>query len=172
MRLSKSLDTKSKMAIYNTFILSNFSYCPLVWACCGKTNIQRLEKLQRRALRFVFNDFESDHEQLLLKAGRHTLLIDRIRTLAIEVFKCVHNISPNYMCNMFKRQITPYELRDSNKLQLPKFRTITYGFKTFSYIGAKLWNILPPHIKGATDVHEFKTLLRTWDNIHQCTDWF
>ena len=73
---------------------------------------------------------------------------------------------------MFKRQITPYELRDSNKLQLPKFRTITYGFKTFSYIGAKLWNILPPHIKGATDVHEFKTLLRTWDNIHQCTDWF
>ena len=41
-RISKYLDPKSKSIIYNSFIRSNFEYCPLIWHFCGKTNNNKL----------------------------------------------------------------------------------------------------------------------------------
>ena len=54
--LSKLLNIDSKLAIYKSFIYSNFNYCPVVWHACGAENTERLELLQKRALRFVFSD--------------------------------------------------------------------------------------------------------------------
>ena len=62
------LSTDCKILIYNSFIRSNFNYCPLVWHFCNKTNTEKLEKLQLRALRIVFNDFNSSYSDLLIKA--------------------------------------------------------------------------------------------------------
>ncbi len=30
-------DLKERQIIYNTFLLSNFNYCPIIWHFCGKT---------------------------------------------------------------------------------------------------------------------------------------
>ena len=54
-RLSSLLDEKTKSIIYRTYILSNFNYCPLVWHFCGTTNKNKMEKIQKRALKFVFS---------------------------------------------------------------------------------------------------------------------
>ena len=54
--MSKYLDFKSKIIIYNSFIWSNFNYSPLAWHFCGKTNNQQLEKLQERSLRILYCD--------------------------------------------------------------------------------------------------------------------
>ena len=59
-RLSKFLNEKSRFLIYKSFIQSNFNYCPLVWHFCSKTNTEKLEKIQFRALKVVFCDYESD----------------------------------------------------------------------------------------------------------------
>ena len=56
-RISNYLHFKSKTVIYNSFILSNFNYCPLAWHFCGKTNNQKLEKLQERSLRILYFPF-------------------------------------------------------------------------------------------------------------------
>ena len=37
-RISKHLNLDSRRVIHQSFILSNFNYCPLVWHFCGKTN--------------------------------------------------------------------------------------------------------------------------------------
>ena len=44
-KISKHIDSKSKHIIYNSFVASNFNYCPLVWHFCGQVN-NKLEKLQ------------------------------------------------------------------------------------------------------------------------------
>ena len=51
--LHKYLDFKSCMAIYESFILANINYCPLVWMFVNKTNFYILEKVHERALRFI-----------------------------------------------------------------------------------------------------------------------
>ena len=50
--------------------------------------------LQYRALRLVFNDFASSYESLLDKVNMPTLHISRIRLIANETFKILHNMSP------------------------------------------------------------------------------
>ena len=46
-RISKHLNLDSRRAIHQSFILSNFIYCPLVWHFCGKTNNKKLERKSR-----------------------------------------------------------------------------------------------------------------------------
>ena len=58
-RLKGSLDKNSRMAIYKSFIMSNFNYCPLVWMFTSKTSLSKLENIQKRALRFVLDDYQS-----------------------------------------------------------------------------------------------------------------
>ena len=75
LRLSKFLTPENKILIYKSFIRSNFNYCPLSWHFCSKTNPDKLEKLQHRALRITFTDFESNYETLLNKADMPILHI-------------------------------------------------------------------------------------------------
>ena len=44
-RLKGSLDKNSRMAIYKSFIMSNFNYCPLVWMFTSKTSLSKLENI-------------------------------------------------------------------------------------------------------------------------------
>ena len=52
-RISRHLNISPRRAIYNSFIMNNFDYCPLVWHFCGEVNNQKLEKIQERALRIL-----------------------------------------------------------------------------------------------------------------------
>ncbi len=89
-RLQCNLDKESKLAIYKSYILSNSNYCPLVWHLCGIQNSRNMEKIQERALRFVYEDYESIYD-ILLKKGNHDMLyIGRLRNMATEIFKALH----------------------------------------------------------------------------------
>ena len=68
-KISKYLDPKSISIIYNSFIRSNFEYCPLVWHFCGKTNNNKLEKIHERSLRILQDTYELSHEELLNRNG-------------------------------------------------------------------------------------------------------
>ena len=52
-RFKGIFDFKEKETVYNTFILANFNYCPIVWHFCGKTSTKKMELIQERALRFL-----------------------------------------------------------------------------------------------------------------------
>ena len=100
-RIGKYLNTDCRIAMYKSFILSNFSYCPVSWMFCGKRNSDKLEKLQERALRFVFSDYTRPYSDLLKHGNFLSLSALRIRYLAIEMFKCVHGLNPPYLNELF-----------------------------------------------------------------------
>jgi hypothetical protein len=56
-RLGSYLNRLNKLTIFHTFILSNFNLCPLAWHFCTNKNSKKLEKVQERALRFVYDFF-------------------------------------------------------------------------------------------------------------------
>ena len=96
-RIGKYLNTDCRIAMYKSFISSNFSYCPVSWIFCGKRNSDKLEKLQERALRFIFSDYTSPYRELLKHGHFLSLFALRIRYLAIEMYKCVHGIHDIYI---------------------------------------------------------------------------
>ncbi len=83
------IEMEVKLSIYWAFILSNFNYCPVVWMLCGQGNVKKMEHIQLKALRFVFNDFTLSYVELLTKSERPSISIHLIRSLAIEVYKCI-----------------------------------------------------------------------------------
>ena len=95
-RLGKYLNKLGKLTIYHSFILSNFNFCPLSWHFCSEANTNKIEKIQERALRFIYNDYNSTYENLLIVSKLPTLKVRRLRTMAIEVYKILHQESPSY----------------------------------------------------------------------------
>lgn len=101
-RLCNVLNIENKILIYKSFINSNFYYCPLLWHFCSKSSTNKLEKLL--SIKTCVCDFESSYEELLEKASMPTLHLNRIRTMAIEVFKILYKQSPEYLHDLISFQ--------------------------------------------------------------------
>ena len=59
--------------------------------------------MQEGALRILYNDFSSDYRFILNKSGESTMEVKRLRTLALEVFKTLNNMIPEYMKEIFHK---------------------------------------------------------------------
>ena len=91
------------------------------------------------------------------------MFVQRLRFIMIEVFKIMHENGPSYMQQLLSIKNCTYETRISNQLNLPVFKTKTYGQNSFRYKGAQIWNNLPNNIKNVPDLKMFKEILCTWN---------
>ena len=155
-RISNFLNEQCRMHVYKSFISANFNYCPIVWLFCGKINLKKLEKLQERALATVYCDKSLAYEDMLKKSSQLCIRLNLIRLLAIEMFKCMNGLNPLYIKDMFSGKDSSYNLRDNRRLMQPKSNTKRYGYKSFKYLGSKVWNCLPPCVKNVNDLNLFK----------------
>ena len=87
--------------LVNTFVMSNFNYCYLVW---NFSSAQSLNKI--RAIRFLLNDYDSTYEDLLQKSGYPNMNLRRQRTLCIEIYKTLNKLNPGYMKDIFNLRNT------------------------------------------------------------------
>ena len=62
-RIKSYLTFETKTILVNSFIYSNFNYCPLVWHIAPANSVRMIEKIQERLLRFQFDDFSSTYEE-------------------------------------------------------------------------------------------------------------
>ena len=172
-RLSHLLDMKTKLVIYKTYIMSNFNYCPLVWHFCSATNQAKMEKIQNRALKFVFSSNTRNqgsssktpetYECLLAKAKLSTLTTYRLRALALQVFKSINKLGPSYLHDLFHPKIHKQSLRSNISVSIPTVRSAKYGRNSLRFLGAKLWNELPNSFKTDMSLKEFKTHIEKWE---------
>lgn len=77
-----------KLLIYKSLFLSNLSYCHLVWGTTTKTNVQKLHKLQKKAIRNIVSAAYDAHTEPIFKALHlfpvhelyHTILNNRYKS--------------------------------------------------------------------------------------------
>ena len=164
-RISKYLGSKSLLKLFHAFIRSNFQYANCIWHFTSNANILKMEKLQRRAIRIVFNDYQSSYKELLSRAKISSLYVSRIKSIVIESFKCIKKLNPEFLHDFMKINDTGYELRDPRKIQLPKTSTTTRGLNSFTFEASKIWNDLPGSIKEKMDLDkpdEFMKAIVNW----------
>jgi hypothetical protein len=148
-RFSNILSIENKKRIFHSFIASQFNYCSIIWH-------------QERALRFVFNDQVSSYSNLLSKINKDTLHVQRSKQLLTFVYKCVNQFGPSYLNDLFTVKISPYDIRNNLLVHQFNTNTITHGINSIVYHGAKLWNKLPPYIKAANNVKQFKSFVKKY----------
>ena len=125
--------------------MPNFNYCSLVWNFFSAQSLNKIEKLQKRALRFLLNDYDSTYEDLLEKSGYPNMNLRRQRTLCIENYITLNKLNPCYMNDIFKLRNTDRLTREKYKLNLeiPKPNQATFGTRSLRSYGLKIWNALP-----------------------------
>ena len=79
-------------------------------------SVHKIESIQKSALRFMLNDFESSYEDLLKKSGNPSLKLRRTRSLCIEIYKIITNLNPEFMKNLLKVRKTNRAQREQYKL--------------------------------------------------------
>ena len=68
----------------------------------SKTMNNKINHIYERALRLVYFDYNSKFDELLKKDGSFSIHDRNIQTLAIEVYKFFHGLSPSIMKNIFQ----------------------------------------------------------------------
>ena len=95
-------------------------------------SLNKVESLQKRALRFLYEDYVSSYEELLQKAGKETMKVNRLRSLCIEIYKLINNINPTYMNEIFKLRKISREVHSNYKLNLyvSTLNQVSFGGKS------------------------------------------
>ena len=104
---------KPASVLFHSFIASNFNYFPIVWHFCGVINNNKLEKIQERSLRILFNDYEFNVHDLLESIGGQTLALQRLKSMLLEAYKCIKKVNAPCLHNLFSTNTIPYQIRTS-----------------------------------------------------------
>ena len=102
-RLARYLSMKQKKLLYMSFIEAQFKYCPLTWMFCSRSCNNKINKLHERALRLVYDDYESSFDVLLNKNKSFSIHHQNIHKLMIEICKSLNKPSPDtFFDSMFR----------------------------------------------------------------------
>ena len=76
----------------------------------------------------IHNNYDSDYETIFKINGTSTMQIKRVKQLAVEMFKTVNNLNPDFMKNIFtskqNARVRPHDLFVRSR------NTATYGDKS------------------------------------------
>ena len=128
-RIWKYLTPVKARLLYNAFINSQFNYASVIWMFCRKKDYLKIEKIQYKALKIIYNSNES-YEELLTRSNEVSVRQKHLRTLATEIYKSSADINPDFMKPYFIIKETPYNLRNGCALKLPSANCTYYGINS------------------------------------------
>ena len=157
--ISIFMDSNKIKLMMNAFVLSHFSYCPLIWMFHDRKIDNKINKIQERALRIAYRDITSQFKELLKKDNSVSIHQRNLQLLMIEIYKTKNRLDPPFMMEIFDNKILPYQLRSTSTLNLPKVRTANYGTDTVRFMGQRAWAKLPIEIKTSSSLTNLENML-------------
>ena len=114
----------------------------------------KINRLHERCLRIVYNDKTSTFNELLEKDNSVSIHYRNIQVLAIGMFKVAHGMSPVIMNEIF--HLSSYNLRYISNFVIPLIHSIYHDSESESYLGPKIWELIPPMIRQIESFKRFK----------------
>ena len=161
-RLKNLIPSCAKLELYKSAIMPHLIYCHLVWHFSLASDWRKLERLQERALRAVFNNTSDTYDTLLEKAKLTTLYNRRLQDILILMYKVKNGLTPKYLTDLFQVNCDRdrrYNLRNSD-FGLPRYNTVTNGKHSIGYLGPSLWAKLTRKERTIKSLSIFRTMIR------------
>ena len=143
----------------NTFLNSQFGYCPLLWMFHSRKLNECINRIQEKALRLVYKDKTSTYQELLRLDNSVTIHLRYLQILATEIFKWKRNLSPHHI---FKTNKTKYSLRNYTNRAVGRVKTTAYGTETVIHRAPLTWQLVPDHMKDFKNLLDVKQKRKTW----------
>ena len=119
--------------------------------------------LHERCVRIICNDKQSSFTELLSKDNSVSIHIRNIGRLTTEMFRLYTGLSSPLINNIFKLKAeNPYNLRQVSEISRPMVKSVYHGTESISYLGPKIWDILPEKLKNIDNLEHFKREIKTW----------
>ena len=145
--------------LVHSVVSSRLDYCNSLLINISKSNLYKLQKVQNAAARLVVR--RRKHESI-------SYVIRKLHWLRVEsriIFKIlllVHKVVTGHCSANLRIKYKTHCCRPQEHLMLEtKHVNSKHGQRTFDYVGPRLWNALPVHIRSEEDVGKFKGLLKT-----------
>ena len=148
-RVAKIIDPPKSKLLYNSFVISNFRYSPIIWMFCGKTTNKEINRAHKRALRILLRDYYAPFDELLVKNEEKAIHVQNFQMLIIEVYKSLNHQNPSFLWGLLTRKEINYNLRIRDILTLPKALTASFSTNSISFRRSMLWNSTPDVIKSS-----------------------
>ena len=159
-RIRPFISLKTAKTLCNAYIFSNFRYCPLIWMNFVKANNVKIDKVQRRALSVVYQNFHSNLHDLLITSSGVSFHTYFIHKLLEEIYKSLHGLSPPIIAEIFVPKFSRFRLRRGQQLTLPPTKSVKFGLQSLSFTGSLIWNRLSKSVKDSPSINVFKSKLK------------
>ena len=158
VRLRNMIPREAKLQLHKSAILPNLTYCHIVWHFCKASDARKLERVQERALRAVYNDRNATYEELLKKGRLSSLENRRLQDILILMYKVKNSLAPEHVCNIFFQQDKHYNLRSD--FPVPRYNTVKYGRHSIRYLGPHIWGKISQELRSKTSLQAFRRGVR------------
>ena len=101
----------------------------------GKLSIAKICKIHFRTLQTVYNNYDKSYHDLLNFSNDASIHQRHLLFLAIEVYKSLTNINPEFMWEFSNKNPVQYDLRKGDIVYLPPARSSRYGINFLAFRG-------------------------------------
>ena len=156
----KSCPPKVKEQCYNTYVRPTLEYACSVWDPYLKKDINKLEKVQRRAARFVTNnyDFKTDCSKILKDLNWTPLSERRAKIKTTLVYKAQNNLL-HIPLNHLQSNSRNTRSATKNNYAVPRSQTNVH-LHSFYPSTVRLWNSTPAEVRSSVSLEQFKNKLK------------
>ena len=165
-RLKPVLPSHMLMYIYTSIIQPKIDYAISIWGYTTAHNINKVQRLQNRAARILTGNYDYVNTRgidLVKTLGLMNVSQRRDYFMIMLMFKSIHGLVPNYLCDeiTMQRDIAERTTRSTidNNVHVPHI-TLECCKNAFAYRGPVLWNALPENIKKCESLNGFKQCLK------------
>lgn len=158
-RIRNRVSILTAINIYNTIIKPHFEFgSTILYTCCTNLQIERLQKLQNRAMRSIIKCNRLTPIQFMLDTLKWLNIKQRLQ---LNTFTFIHKMktgnAPEYLTEQLRyvNESQPYNLRNANDFRIHRAINNTTK-RCLLYKGLQLFNQLPYYIKNESNINIFK----------------
>ena len=106
IRIRKYLSIEQVKTLACSYIFSNFNYCNLIWMYCNKTENSKINEIQKRTLRCIFNRPNAELNELLKEFNLKSIHTRNLQSLLLFIYRFIKGLCPDITKDLFYGQIT------------------------------------------------------------------
>ena len=161
-QLSNYIPENIQKMFYQSYILPMIDYGSNSWGSTSNTNIERVNKLQKRAARIISKvDYTTLSADIIKRLGWIPVAKRINYNKAVLTYKAMNNLTPSYISDLLTPTVCNRNLRSSENGSLILNKTMTALYTgSFTFSAPKVWNTFPTSFRLASSLNEFKQIVK------------